>query len=39
MKVIDAINHAIWILGGIGAIVAVVCWLMRRINPAGNGRR
>jgi hypothetical protein len=39
MEVIDAINRTIWILGGIGAAVAVAGWLIRRFNHAGDSGR
>jgi hypothetical protein len=39
MEVIDAINRTIWILGGIGAVVAIIGWLVQRGNSAGNGGR
>jgi hypothetical protein len=39
MQVIDAINRAIWILGGIGAVVAIIGWLIQRSNTTTNSGR
>lgn len=39
MEVVDAINRVIWVLGGIGAIVVCIAWLIQRFSPPGPGGR
>lgn len=39
MAVVDAINHTVWILGAIGAVMAGVAWLIQRANITNSSRQ